>query len=149
MSKEDVKEKLAATRRFFLHFSLTTILLALCGWFFYPVIKFLIPPAPTTIDPNVLSIPISQIPCGKSVITKYKGHPIIVINRMGDFHALSAVCSHLGCIVKWDQNKDELFCPCHMAKYDLNGNVKSGPAPKPLFTLKTNIVNDQIIVEEV
>lgn len=149
MSTKDVKESLAATRRLFLNFSITTLLMGLCGWFLYPVIKFLIPPAPATIDPNILSIPIAQVPCGKSIITKYRGHPIIVINRQGNIHALSAVCSHLGCIVKWDQLKDELFCPCHMAKYDLNGNVKSGPAPKPLFTLKTNIVNDQIIVEEV
>jgi hypothetical protein len=36
-----------------------------------------------------------------------------------------------------------------MAKYDTNGNVKSGPAPKPLFTLKANLINEQIIVEEV
>ena len=148
MSSRDVKERLAATRRFFLNFSITTILLALCGWFLYPVIKFLIPPAQNSIDPNILSIPIAQIPCGKSMITKFRGHPIIIINRGGEFRSLSAVCTHLGCIVKWDSKNEELFCPCHMAKYDINGNVKSGPAPKPLFTFKTNTVNDQIIIEE-
>lgn len=149
MSSKDVKEKLFATRRIFLNFSITTVLMALCGWFFYPVIKFLIPPVQNSIDPNILSIPIVQVPCGKSMITKYKGHPIIIINIDGNIRALSAICTHLGCIVKWDPNKGELFCPCHMAKYDLNGNVKSGPAPKSLFSLKANIVNDQIIVEEV
>jgi cytochrome b6-f complex iron-sulfur subunit len=149
MSNKEAKEKLATTRRFFLRFSITAIVGALCAWFLYPVVKFLIPPVQNTIDPNVLSIPLSEIPCGKSLITKYKGHPVIVINREGTFHALSAVCTHLGCIVKWDQSKEELFCPCHMAKYDLNGNVKTGPAPKGLFALKTTKVNDQIIVEEV
>jgi len=149
MSKKEVKERLAATRRIFLNFSVLTFLTALCGWFLYPVIKFLIPPPQNSIDPNILSIPISQIPCGKSHVTKYKGHPIIIINRDGNLHALSAICTHLGCIVKWDKNKEELFCPCHMAKYDLNGNVKSGPAPKSLFALKTNIINDQVIIEEV
>ncbi len=149
MSSKEVIEKLAATRRFFLNFSISTILLALSSWFLYPVIKFLIPPAQNTIDPNILSIPISQIPCGKSFVTKYKGHPIIIINRGGNLYALSAICTHLGCFVKWDKNKEELFCPCHMAKYDLNGNVKSGPAPKPLFALKANLIKDQVIVEEV
>lgn len=149
MSSKDVREKLVATRRLFLNFSITSILVALCGWFLYPIIKFLIPPVQNTIDPNVLSIPIAQIPCGTSMVTKYKGHPIIIINRGGNLFALSAICTHLGCIVKWDKNKEELFCPCHMAKYDLNGNVKSGPAPKALFALKTNVVNDQVIIEEV
>jgi cytochrome b6-f complex iron-sulfur subunit len=149
MSGKDVKERFAATRRFFLNLSLSTILIALLGWFLYPIIKFLIPPAKTSIDPNILSIPLAQIPCGKSLITKYKGRPIIIVNRGNEVHALSAVCTHLGCLVKWDSNKEELFCPCHMAKYDINGNVKSGPAPKALFTFKTNLVNDQIIVEEV
>ena len=149
MSSKDVKERLAATRRFFLNCTITSILAALCGWFLYPVVKFLVPPTLTTIDPNVLSIPVSQVPQGKSFITKYKSHPVIIINTDGEFRALSAVCTHLGCIVKWDPNKKALLCPCHLAHYDLNGNVKSGPAPKPLFTLKANVVNDQIIVEEV
>ena len=149
MSAREVKEKLVATRRFFLNFSLTTILLALVSWFFYPIIKFLIPPSKTFIDPNILTIPIAQIPQGKSLITKFKGRPIIIVNRGNEINALSAVCTHLGCIVKWDPDKEELFCPCHMAKYDTNGNVKSGPAPKPLFTLKANLINEQIIVEEV
>jgi len=149
MSGKDVKERLAATRRFFLNFSITTIILALLSWFFYPIIKFLIPPTKSSIDPNVLSISIAQVPCGKSLITKFKGHPIIIINRGNEINALSAVCTHLGCIVKWDQNNEELYCPCHLAKYDVNGNVKSGPAPKPLYTLNANIVKDQIIIEEV
>jgi cytochrome b6-f complex iron-sulfur subunit len=149
MSAQEVKEKLVATRRFFLNFSLTSILVALLSWFFYPIIKFLIPPTKTFIDPNILTIPIAQIPQGKSIITKFKGRPIIIVNRGNEINALSAVCTHLGCIVKWDTNKEELFCPCHMAKYDTNGNVKSGPAPKPLFTLKANLINEQIIVKEV
>jgi len=149
MSSKDVKERLVATRRFFLNFSISTILVALFGWFLYPVVKFLIPPTKTSIDPNILSIPLAQIPCGKSMITKYKGHPIIIVNKGNEIHALSAICTHLGCIVKWDAKNEELFCPCHMAKYDINGNVKSGPAPKPLFTLKTTLVKDQVNIEEV
>lgn len=46
------------------------------------------------------------------------------------FNAVSSVCTHLGCIVR---KTDWGFqCPCHGSKYDQNGEVIKGPAPRPL-----------------
>lgn len=45
-------------------------------------------------------------------------------------HAISTVCTHLGCIVKHDETG--FFCPCHGSKYDSAGSVLQGPAPKAL-----------------
>ncbi len=44
--------------------------------------------------------------------------------------AISAVCTHLGCIVSKDEKK--FICPCHGSYYDLSGKVLQGPAPKNL-----------------
>lgn len=44
--------------------------------------------------------------------------------------AVSAVCTHLGCILKKDI--DGFECPCHGSKYNENGEVLSGPAPTNL-----------------
>ena len=44
--------------------------------------------------------------------------------------AMSATCTHLGCIVK--RERDRFDCPCHGSRYDLNGKVLRGPAPKDL-----------------
>ena len=63
-----------------------------------------------------------------------------------DIRALSAVCTHLGCIVKWDGAKQQLVCPCHVAAFDVNGNVVGGPAPSPLQSLAARIVQDEIII---
>ncbi|MFQ5429803.1 MAG: ubiquinol-cytochrome c reductase iron-sulfur subunit [Phycisphaerae bacterium] len=47
------------------------------------------------------------------------------------FHAVSAVCTHLGCIVA--RSEDGRFeCPCHGSKFDEKGAVQSGPAPRAL-----------------
>jgi len=51
----------------------------------------------------------------------------------GDFTALSAVCTHEGCIVEFVQSDDTLQCPCHGSVYDAHtGQVLKGPAPSPL-----------------
>lgn len=44
----------------------------------------------------------------------------------GGYYALSAVCTHLGCLV--DQDDEGLQCPCHGSRYDTGGSVLTGPA---------------------
>ena len=44
--------------------------------------------------------------------------------------AISTICTHLGCVVR--QTEDGFQCPCHGSKYDANGLVTKGPAPKSL-----------------
>jgi len=52
----------------------------------------------------------------------------------GQTGAVSAVCTHQGCIVQWtDGNPQAPFaCPCHQSKFDLQGKVLGGPAKAPL-----------------
>lgn len=46
--------------------------------------------------------------------------------------AFSAVCTHLGCIVTWDEDKGLFRCPCHDGRFDVDGRVLGGPPPGPL-----------------
>lgn len=41
-------------------------------------------------------------------------------------------CTHLGCRIRFQADKDRYFCPCHGGVFDAEGNVVSGPPPKPL-----------------
>ena len=58
----------------------------------------------------------------------------------------SPICPHLGCGYRWD-SQDRLFkCPCHGSIYDIEGNVKGGPAPRPLDTLPVKVENGELLV---
>jgi cytochrome b6-f complex iron-sulfur subunit len=50
----------------------------------------------------------------------------------GGFLAVSLKCSHLGCSVLWNEEKQEFICPCHASSFDLVGKVINPPAPRPL-----------------
>ena len=60
--------------------------------------------------------------------------------------AYSAVCTHLGCLVKWESAKREFLCPCHAAIFDAEGRVVSGPAPAPLPPYKVKEVGGKVYV---
>jgi menaquinol-cytochrome c reductase iron-sulfur subunit len=63
-----------------------------------------------------------------------------------DYFAMSNVCTHLGCRVRWIADQEQFFCPCHNASFDKNGDVSSGPPPKPLDRYEVKIENDQLFI---
>jgi len=60
--------------------------------------------------------------------------------------AISAACTHLGCIVTWDEAQKIFKCPCHDGRYDMEGRVISGPPPRPLKRHKTKIEDGKIFL---
>lgn len=50
----------------------------------------------------------------------------------GTIHALNPVCTHAACIVNWNGSEKSWDCPCHGARYDIDGNVLTGPATRNL-----------------
>lgn len=83
---------------------------------------------------------------GESMIVQLQGKAAIVRRDGSGLVAHSAVCTHLGCLVKWDGARKEFLCPCHAAVFDSNGRVVSGPAPAPLPAYKVKEVGDKVYV---
>lgn len=74
------------------------------------------------------------------------GRNVSVFRDAAGVHAVSLVCTHLGCIVK--PTADGFECPCHGSHYDKEGNVTKGPAPKPLAWIKVTASGGVLIVDE-
>jgi cytochrome b6-f complex iron-sulfur subunit len=78
------------------------------------------------------------------------GEPTIVVRYAGETRAFSAVCTHLGCLVKWEAAKSQFLCPCHMGHFDANGINVSGPPPSPLKRFRVYATGDgHIGLEEI
>lgn len=72
---------------------------------------------------------------------------IYVLTQDGrDFIAMSNICTHLGCRVRWIADQELFFCPCHNATYDKDGEVLSGPPPRPLDRYEVKAEDNQLFV---
>lgn len=59
--------------------------------------------------------------------------PVFVINHGNDeFTVYDVRCTHLGCPVAWNDQDKDFDCPCHGAKFALDGEVTAGPPNRPL-----------------
>ncbi len=120
--------------------------LSALGTFLYPLIRFLTP-VEATVAARKVSIASSEIPVGATKDLLIGGVPSIIIHtRDRGFIALSRVCTHLGCLVNYNKERQILICPCHAGIYDLEGNVLSGPPPKPLPRFSVMAEGDQIVI---
>jgi Rieske Fe-S protein len=76
---------------------------------------------------------LTEIPSGDGAVVRVDGRPIAAYRDEHDeVHAVSAVCTHLGCIVGWNPNDKTWDCPCHGSRFDIEGNVVAAPATQPL-----------------
>lgn len=64
---------------------------------------------------------------------------VYLVHSNTSLSALSPICTHLGCIVKWNDLKGEFQCPCHGGRYNSEGKVIGGPPPAPLNRLPLEI----------
>lgn len=81
-------------------------------------------------------------------VTSVPAHRLWIYSHPDGLYAISAVCTHLGCIVA-AQEEGGFFCPCHGSRFDAEGNVVGGPAPRPLTYLDLSISPDgQLVVDK-
>lgn len=106
----------------------------------YPVLRFMNPPKRKvkTVNSAVVA-QASEIPPNSGKVVSFNGEKVLIVNKDGEHRAMSAVCTHLGCIVQWKPDERLVWCACHNARYDAEGNIISGPQPRPLapYNLKT------------
>ena len=136
----------AASRRTFLSLILGMLGTAIAAAAGYPIWRFLLPQSGTG-EKQTVTLKRDELGSGDATFITYQGRPAVVLQTApGEFVALSAVCTHLGCIVKWEADAAEFLCPCHGGRFSPQGEVISGPPPSPLESLPVTLEGDLLIV---
>ncbi len=119
--------------------------------FLAPVVAYLMPLKGRGMSGNALEgrdgtpIPADDLREGSSVVGRLSGQPVLVIRKNGQILGFPAVCTHLGCIVRWNDGSERIECPCHGGKFNLQGEVVGGPPPGPLQPLPLRTEGNRIL----
>lgn len=90
---------------------------------------------------------LDSLPRGQAQLVRHGDQPIVVVRTADDsFIGLSAVCTHLNCVLTWDPAEAVLLCPCHDGAFDVNGNVLRGPPPRPLQRYRVEVRMGEVFV---
>lgn len=74
---------------------------------------------------------------------------VFIIRNQEGIKTISAICTHLGCTVNWSEKNNRFECPCHGSKFNTEGKVVSGPAPKALDWLEVKASpNKRLVVNK-
>jgi len=105
----------------------------------YPVYRYLASPSEMALSASA----VTELPAGSVLMFKFGPSPAMLIHHEdGQWVALTAVCTHLGCTVQYEPQMDRIHCACHGGVYNpYTGANVSGPPPKPLKLFKV-AVND-------
>ncbi len=112
--------------------------------FLWVVGSFMKPPrSRRSLTERILKVgSLDSLPVGAAQLVRHGREPIWVVrideeNLVG----LAGVCTHMHCVLGWQEHDRSLVCPCHDGAFDLNGNVLKGPAPRPLkrFDVETRL----------
>lgn len=78
-----------------------------------------------------------DLPTGKAAIMEIEGKKVAVYrDEQHQLHMVSATCTHLGCILGWNETEKTWDCSCHGSRFALDGSIIHGPAEEPLDSWK-------------
>jgi cytochrome b6-f complex iron-sulfur subunit len=107
------------------------------------------------ISPNVLFEPPARFRIGPpedypvNSVTFLREQQIFIVRLANGFFAVSAICTHLGCITEWKPEDNLIECPCHGSKYTRIGTKVAGPAPRSLPHFNIQLAPDgQLVVDK-
>ncbi len=98
------------------------------------------------LKPTQALVPLSQIPPSGRTKILVAGRPVELQRTERGIVARSLLCSHFGCTVAWNEERQAYLCPCHEGVYDASGAVVSGPPTKGLAGVPVAVRGDDVIV---
>jgi len=145
----------SSSRRTFLQVGVGLMGACYAGAVGYPVYRYL---ATASIRARAqglittISIPAKDLPGpGTATMFLFGTRPSVLIHHAdGRYVAFDAVCTHLGCTVRFEPESHRIFCPCHGGTYDMNtGEVIAGPPPKGLKSYHVEVADGNVVISRI
>ncbi len=137
------------TRRKSIQLLLGFSVVSTMGGIIGPIIAYLLPKSATTSAGAPVEVgKVEDFAPSSGTVVSVNDKPVIVVSsKAGELKAFSAVCTHLGCVVGWDQHKGVIHCPCHDGIFNpTNGSVVSGPPPSPLAAYELSVKDGNVLI---
>ena len=142
----------SSNRRTFLQIGVGLMGACYAGAIGYPVYRYLATPSVRARAQGLITsvaIPAKDLPGpGTATMFLFGTRPSVLIHHSdGRYVAFDAVCTHLGCTVRFEPENHRIYCPCHGGTYDMNtGEVVAGPPPKGLKSYRVEVANGNVVV---
>ena len=93
-----------------------------------------------------IEVPLADLSEDQALFFERQGAQIVLVYTAREPKVFDAACTHLGCLVTWDQNEHIFHCPCHGAVFDDKGQAVKGPVNTPLKKIDFEIKNNMIVI---
>ena len=137
------------TRRSFLGRLLAGTLVTGFGTAIASIVAYLWTPSEvrSSLGPRRIKVgPAAEIAPGAAKMVLVDDEPVWIVNLPSGFVALSALCTHKGCIIQWKEKRRLFSCPCHNGLFDERGNVVHGLPLRPLSRFRVGVVQSDLYV---
>ena len=133
------------TRRGFFH-ACIVLMTGIAGFIVaFPVLSFMRLPKRISTAKSI-ELPLADLKEDQALFFEREGIQVVLIYTNREPKAFDAACTHLGCLVSWDQNAHVFHCPCHGAVFDDQGAAVKGPVNVPLRKIKFEIANGVLVI---
>ena len=137
------------TRRGLIKYLLGFSAIATLAGVLTPIVGYLWPPVRQTTGKGtrVRVASLVELRAVGGMVVPVENEPVVLSAIREDVKAFSAICTHLGCVVKWDSAGKYIACPCHDGRFNAQtGAVISGPPPAPLPARDVAVDGDDVYV---
>jgi Rieske Fe-S protein len=111
-----------------------------------PLARF-VEPAPSAPEGPTTVGKVGDFPVGTAKRVLFHDRPVLILHTPdGDLRAFVAICTHLGCVVDYSAERNQIECPCHRGVFAIDGSCVAGPPLRPLEELAVTIEEGAVVV---